>query len=368
MIERCPTGPHSLSRIAVFLVLALLIPLVASAQAVIKVNDNVNIKFGTLIQAWADSQQDATTQGYGNQLFLRRFRFLVGGQISPNVSFFFETDNPNLGRNKTATSLGSGFITQDAFVEWKPVSNAFILDAGLMLPPLCRNCLESAAALLSLDYGSNSFNESGPTQSSVGRDTGVQAKGYVMGGHLEYRAAAFNGIRVSGGRNAFRRAGRLQYNVWDTETGYTYPGVYLGNKRVLSFGLGADQQQSYKAAAADAFLSLPLGPQKNAVNGELTLLRFDGGTTFTTLARQNDATLQAGYYLSGPKIMPWLRAERQNFSQAVNDARDNNRAQAGLTWYPNGHNFNVKGAYSRVKPRVGNKTNEFTVQMQFFYY
>src|SRR5439155_27224608 len=118
---------------------------------------------------------DATTKAYANNLFLRRIRFSVCGQISPNVSFVFETDNPNLGKvtvagTTTTKVISTGFTTQDAFVEWKPTgNNAFIIDGGLMLPPLCRNCLESAATLLSLDYGSYSFTESAATQSAVGR-------------------------------------------------------------------------------------------------------------------------------------------------------------------------------------------------------
>ena len=60
--------------------------------------------------------------------------------------------------------------------------------------------------------------------------------------------------------------------------------------------------------------------------------------------------------------------ERQDFKAAANNGRDNNRVQAGLAWLPNGNNFNIKGAYSRVKARSANSTNEFTVQMQLFYY
>src|SRR6059058_5425512 len=215
--------------------LALLVfPAVSRGQATIKVNDNINFKVGTLIQAWADTTQDPATKGYANNLFLRRIRFILGGQITPNITFFFETDNPNLG--KAPKNLSGGFTTQDAFIEWKPGSDAFMLDAGMMFVPLCRNCLESAASLLSLDYGSYTFTQSAATQSSVGRDTGFQAKGYLVGGHLEYRAGAFQGVRGAGSRNALRTAGRLQYNVWDKETGYLYPGLYLGNKKILSFG------------------------------------------------------------------------------------------------------------------------------------
>jgi hypothetical protein len=370
MLEK-PT-PRSRGFLFPFSILAFfLFATAAHAQAIIKVNDNVNLKFGALVQGWADEAQDATTKGYAQNLFVRRIRFLVAGQVSPNVSFFFETDNPNLGKSPKA--LASGFVTQDAFIEWKPVSSAFMIDAGMMLPPLCRNCLESAATLLSLDYGTYSFTESAATQSAVGRDTGFMAKGYLQNSHLEYRAGLFQGFRQAaatgrtGAGNPFRATGRVMYNVWDTEVGYVIPGMYLGNKKVLSFGVGADHQSSYKAYSADGFLSMPLA-NKDAFNGELTLLHFDGGTFLTAIPRQRDETLQAGYYMAATKVMPFLRFEKQDFSLAASKAKNNQRFQAGLTWYPNGNNFNIKGAYSRVQPKVGNNTSELTVQMQFFYF
>lgn len=356
----------------IVLALVLLVTPLAQAQVQIKVGDNISIKFGLLAQAWADTAQDATTDKYANNLFLRRIRFLVGGQISPNVSFFFETDNPNLGKatvagTTTTKVISTGFTTQDALVEWKPTgNNAFILDAGLMLPPLCRNCLESAGALLSLDYGSFSFTESAATQSVVGRDTGFLAKGYLAGGHFEYRGGVFQGFRASGSRNALRTTARLSYNPFDTESGYVYPGFYTGNKHVVQIGAGIDHQSDYHAVSVDGFISQPMG--KNAVNGEVTLFTFDGGKTFSAIPEQKAFTVQAGYYVAGLKMQPWLRFEKQDFKASANNGRDNNRQSLGLTWLPSGNNFNVKGAYSRIDPRAGNKTNEFTVQLQFFYY
>ncbi|HEX9163044.1 MAG TPA: hypothetical protein VF980_15165, partial [Thermoanaerobaculia bacterium] len=194
----------------------------------------------------------------------------------------------------------------------------------------------------------------------------------------------FQGARQTGSRNSLRETARLSYNPWETESGYTYPGVYLGNKKVLQFGGGIDHQADYKGYSADAFISLPIGVapattpppatpvSRDAVNAELTLLAFDGGTTFATgataIPEQKAATMQLGYYISQFKIMPWGRLEKQDFRASANNGRDNNRQQVGLTWFPGGNNFNVKAAYSRVSPRVGTTTNEYTVQVQFFYY
>ncbi len=351
------------SRIVCVLALCLLVPSLARAQAVIKVNDNVSLRFGTLVQAWADAAEDSAGHT-ANNLFLRRIRVLFGGQISPQVSFFFETDNPNLG--KSPKTLGSGFITQDAWIEWKPRSNAFILDAGLMFIPLCRNCLQSAATHLTLDYGTATFLQSGATQSSVGRDTGFTAKGYLVQQRLEYRIGAFQGIRGTGARNPLRTSGRLQYNFWDTEVvPFFYPGTYLGSKKVLALGGGFDHQMDYDAWAVDFFLERPL-PGKNSMTSQINWIHCDGGSTLTTLPEQDDLHAELGYYVASRKLLPFIRFENQNFSSR--SGNDQTRYQAGLTWYPNGQNFNIRGAYSRVNPDTGKGTNQLTVQFQFFYY
>jgi len=189
---------------AAAVLVGMMAPGAAQAQAIIKVNDDVNVKFGLLLQGWADWNQDTLSSGYAENLFLRRARFIMGGQVAKNVTFFFETDNPNLG--KAPKALGTGFIVQDAYLEWK-IADAFALDGGLILIPMSRNGLQSAASQLSIDYGSFTFLNSAPTQSSVGRDTGFQAKGYLVDKHLEYRIGAFQGFRntitVMCGREAF---------------------------------------------------------------------------------------------------------------------------------------------------------------------
>src|SRR5687768_11078585 len=57
------------------------------AQATIKVGEDVSIRFGTLLQGWADWTQDPVSEGYAQNLYLRRVRLLVGGQIAKNITF-----------------------------------------------------------------------------------------------------------------------------------------------------------------------------------------------------------------------------------------------------------------------------------------
>jgi hypothetical protein len=168
----------------------------ADAQVQIKVNDDTFFKLGLLLQTQADALQDANTRGYAQNVFVRRVRLLVGGQLAKNISFFLETDSPNLGKSLTTGTKNSqpSLFLQDAYVEFK-FRDSFAIDAGLMLPSPSRNGLQSAATLLPLDYGAFTFANSGPTQSSSGRDTGIQAKGYLLNKKLEYRAGVFQGMR-----------------------------------------------------------------------------------------------------------------------------------------------------------------------------
>jgi hypothetical protein len=310
----------------------------------------------------------------------------VGGQVAKDVTFFFMTDNPNLGKSTQAVggttgvkAPGTGFIIQDAYMEWA-VANEFRLQGGLILIPLCRNCNSSAATLVSMDYGTWSFQESASTQSSVGRDTGFQAKGYLVGDHLEYRAGVYSGFRAPGVKNSFRLSGRLQYNFFDVEKVQFYPGTYLGKKRVLAIGGGFDAQNDYAAYAGDIFLDLPIAGGAG-ITAQADYIHYDGGFTFPTSAlfKQDVLFTEAGFYFGGDvKLMPFARYETQQYKNGTAgcpaagcDSLNKNFLQLGLGWYPYGSNFNIKAGWTRKQlPNDPNTatTNQFTVQVQVFYY
>jgi hypothetical protein len=370
--------------------LIALLPAVASAQAIIKVNDTVNFKLGIVLQGWADwnGQSDATgnTAGFQQNLFLRRARFLVGGQVAKDVTFFFMTDNANLGKSTQALggttgvkAPATGFVVQDAFIEWA-IANEFRLQGGLILIPLCRNCNSSAHNLITMDYGTYSFQESASTQSSTGRDTGFQAKGFLAGDHLEYRAGAYSGFRGPGVKNAFRFAGRLQYDVFDVEKGQFYTGTYFGKKKILAIGVGYDAQSDYAAYAGDVFFDWPVG-KGNGITAQADYIHYDGGDTFgltapaatkaAALYKQDDLYIEAGFFLGAPKIMPFLRYEQQKYADDVNKGLNRNKYQAGFGYYPYGSNFNIKAGFTRQEaPDNVNvaSTNQYTIQIQVFYY
>lgn len=333
------------------------------AQAQIKVSENVNIKFGVLLQARADWAQDPVTEGYAQNLFLRRARILIGGQVARNVFFFYETENGSLG--KAPKGLGSGFQTLDAVLEWR-IAKEFNIQGGQIYVPTSREALKSSASELTMDVSDYAYLMSSPMQGTGGRDTGFMIRGYFLNDRLEYRTGAFQGTKAASSRNAYRWTSRLQYNFFDTEVYNmpSYAGSYRGAKKILAVGAACDKQMDYRTFSGDVYASIPT--PGGAFEGIVEVQSIDGGTTLTTLPKSTTLTVDAGYYFKAVKVAPYLRYEQRTFS--ASDAKDEVKYMAGLNWYPYGNNFNVKGSWGRLEPKYGTSTNQFTVQLQFQYF
>jgi len=350
--------------LALGLVALVLTAPAALGQMQIKVNDNTWMKFGLLLQTQADAQQDPITNAYSQNVFIRRVRLLLGGQLAPNVTFFVETDSPNLGKSLTTgtKNVQPSIFLQDAYVEYK-FRDAIAIDAGLMLVSPSRNGLQSAASLLPVDYGAYTFAQSAATQSSVGRDTGIQAKGYLLGNKLEYRAGVFQGMRDEQNRE-LRFTGRVQYDFFDKENGFFYTGTYLGKKKVLAVGGGIDRQHKYLGYAFDAFLDYPL--KYGAITTQFDHIRYDGKSFLKSLPDQHDTLFEAGYLIGKTRFQPVVQLSRRDFSLATGN--DEKRYGAGVNYFLSGHNANIKALYTHVDSRLTDSSRQFTIQFQFFYY
>lgn len=353
-----------MSKRTLFLMLCLFVAVSAFGQMQIKVNDNVNLKFGLLLQSQGDALQDAATLKYAQNVFIRRARILLGGQIAPGLTFFAETDSPNIGKSLTTGTKNTNvsMFLQDAYFDYK-FSDQAILEAGLMLVSPSRNGLQSAASLMPIDYGAHTFANSAPTQSAAGRDTGFQMRGYFLKNKLEYRAGVFQGMRDTQDRE-LRTTFRVQYNVFDPETSYFYTGTYLGKKKILAIGGGLDRQHKYDAYAFDVFFDQPVS------GGAFTLqfdhFKYNGKDYLKSLADQNDNLLEAGFLIGKTKFMPVVQfAKRDLVGKTVGDET---RYGGGLNYFLVGHNANLKALYTTIKSRGINTTKQFTVQLQFFYF
>jgi hypothetical protein len=362
---------HSIGRsvFAAVTLATLLLPAAASAQAIVKVSDDVWFRFGIQLTGWADATQTAPTGGYTKNLFLRRDRLLITGSVAPGVTFFFQTDDPNLG--KAPKSLQSGFIVRDARMEWA-INEAFALDAGEFIVPFSRNVLQSTTSYLTLDISPTStliINSTPATPTDAARDTGLEARGYLIdGGRLEYRAAVMQGVRDAGSRNAFRDTAYLQYDFFETERGYVYAGTNLGKKKILALSAGYDTQDSYHAYNGDVFTTLPVRAA-DEIAGQVQISHYDGGTFIPAPARQNDALVELAYFIAAAKVQPFAKFEQQKFSAASLEVGNQTRWGGGLHYYAHGQNLKLSAQLVRIFPQAPIRdTNEYTLAMQVWYY
>ncbi|HET9694831.1 MAG TPA: porin, partial [Steroidobacteraceae bacterium] len=342
----------------------------AHAQWQISPTDGSSIKFGFLVQGQAESvdiNQDDTAQN----LFFRRLRVLAGGKINDQWSFFFETDSPNLGKGTTATS-GTGttnaknegdLYIQDFVVSYKPGSDAFNLDLGMMLGEVSYNSNQSAASLMAVDYGTYTFVWSSPLQNRVGRDYGVRARGYLFDDHLEYRASVLQGVRGENQTNDFRFLGRLMFNVFEAQKGNFYTGTTLGKKQLLSFGVSYDTQEDYETIGVDAFWDQPIG-DGNGLTMQADWSSIDGDVFLTSLPEQDNLLVEAGFYINSLKLLPFIQYNDRNYDDDA--LADTDKVQVGLGYMFAGHNGNVKVSYGQYGVDGGDDRDEFWLQLQLF--
>lgn len=327
------------------------------------------MRFGIQGQLWASWNESsaATSQGYQQNLYLRRARILLGGDIGKDVSFFIQTDSPNLG--KTPKSGASSFILQDAFLEWK-ANNAFRVDGGMYLVPFSRNTMQSTVNYFTLDLSPLTVVSNSATQSTGLRDMGFGARGFFLKDKMQYRFGVFQGQRDADARNSLRTAGYVQYDFFEPETGYTFMGTALGRKKILAVNAGFDAQGTYAAQSANVAFDLPVF-QGDEVGGQFQFFHYDGGEKFTSIHNQNDWFVEGAYYLHKLKLQPFGKLEEQRFVESADAVNNLRRAGGGVNYYIHGQNLKWTFQFVRALPRSGSAlkaSNELTMQLQVFYF
>jgi len=328
------------------------------------------LKLGVLLQPQAELIDTADAEDTSQNLFLRRARILLGGTYSERWSFFLETDSPNLGKGRSDGTKTNDFFIQDVFVTYS-TGDAFKIDAGMMLMPLSHNHETSAAALLPVDYGPFTFLASDPTTSKVGRDYGIEARGYVFDKHLEYRVGAFQGFRGSdatggAGSEPFRMTARAVWYPFEAETGYFYTGTSHGAKKILALGATYDVQSDYSTIAADLFYDQPLAG--GALTFQADWARLDGEDFLTSLPEQDTWLIEAAYYCKKHRLGPFVQLASRSFALEDASHPEEERMQGGLAWWVSAHKINLKAAWTRLTKDGAPDRDQALLQMQVFWY
>lgn len=356
-----PRKTHRFIAVAAAASLPLFAGMPSAAQAAWEVADDTSsIKFGFLAQMRAESVSPDSGSDTSD-LFFRRLRILAGGKLTDKISFFFETDSPNLGKGSPKGS--SDIYMQDFVVTYKPSSDAFMVDVGQLLGELTYNSNQSAASLLTTDYGPYSFVHSGPLDLNVGRDYGVRARGYLFNDKIEYRASVVQGNRSD--RDAdFRFIGRVVYNVFEAQKGLFYSGTTFGKSKILSFGASYDTQEDYTGYSFDVHLDQPLAGG-NVIAASASWSNLDGDTFLTSLPEQDNIWAEAGIYFANSKLQPFVQYAERDFANAA--LADEDTWQIGLGYiFGGGHGGTLKFSYAQTSVDGGNDTDTLWFQMQVF--
>jgi hypothetical protein len=407
----------------------------------IKLADYTWFRFGAQVQLWYKAAQDRIVQPgggdgtYAMDFYCRRCRFFATGSVVRNVFFNVLFEAGNLGKADTAsgvkTSNGvAGPVSTpqilDAYGQVK-FADAFWLSGGNILMPLTRNGTQPTTTYVSIDNANIDTTPVLQGNSYVLRDLGIQANGYFLDNHLEYRAGMFQGSRQAAtatqtaSHNAPRFVGSLMFNFWDPEVGYVNGGHYYGTKRVLGVMVNGDYQQlrkdapgfpapgsttvpaagtakdAYYGLSAAAFINLPLTGSSPRGGDEIVgLLQFgyyDGGFkttpagattnpgTYPNVLKQTNYLAELGYYNHSGHFSVFGKYEMRKVSDdyvaALRLAQNQTWMAAGVKYYvgpANTMNFGLQ--YERVNqnstdlvttPQQGG-TNNLTFQMQTILY
>jgi hypothetical protein len=326
---------------------------------------NLNLGFLSQIQGEALDNADAThTQ---ENLFFRRLRIIMGGKVYDKLSFFFETDSPNLGKGTASGAKTDSTIFVQDFSLTYTVSNAFKVDAGMLLVPVSRNSQQGASSLLALDYGPFTFQHSAPLDSKVGRDYGVQARGYLANNHFEYRLLLLQGNRGTTSTMPFRTTARVVWYPFEADSGFFYTGTTLGKKHILGIGGSYDQQKDYKAYSGDVFLDQPFGGG-NALTLQADYTNYDGGTTFTKLPKQTALLFEGGFYFASVKLSPIVQYSKLTFDTETSTYENQEKIGGGIAYWPNGHRNNLKFWVAELKQDNAPNRMQYVIQWQVFTY
>lgn len=323
-----------------------------------------SLTLGVLAQPqfeWLTAADDADA---AKNIYIRRLRFIFGGKLTDKVSFFIETDSPNIGKaNAAGRKSEDAIFVQDAVLSYT-VHGSVNLEGGLIIVPTSRHTTQSAANLLGVDYGSFAFMHSDATNSRVGRDYGLQARGYVANKHLEFRAGVFSGARGTGATAPLRYAARAVWYPLEADTGIFYTGTALGAKKIIGVGAGIDHQDDYTAGSVDVYVDHPVAEGRQNVTAQLNFVHYDGGTTFTQLPKSDVWFAEAGWFHKASRL--GLFIQWTNRDVATEGIADESKVTGGVAYYAEGHRFNIKmGIGQLTKTQVKDRT-QFLLQGQVF--
>jgi len=307
----------------------------------------------------SDSNGDTILDKDVNDFMIRRAYFSISGESTPYLSFFTHIAADRIGQDgldDSSLGLGSGVAFRDLWITLK-TSEALKLQVGRMYVPFTRNYgTTSTKSLLTtdLDWTQGGVRGNIFYPSKVGRDDGATLWGNLMEGKFQYRFMVGEGVEntTQNPDDNLRFAGRVSANLFDPETGWFNQGTYLGKKRILAIGLGADSQElvfgartdDYFAWTADVHYDQPFS-NGGAFTAEAAYINIENvvnSVKYTRFASGDEGSIgsvKAGYLFPGNfgigRLQPFAHYELINVDETGKD--DTQVYGLGINYFFKGH-------------------------------
>ena len=242
-------------------------------------------------------------------LLIRRVRIALNGNVGKNFSYYFQLDNPNLGKFGNFTSR---VLVQDAWIGWAPTGidggTVVYIDAGLLYLPISRHVMSYTTNFVTADLQSDAVRIPNSPFPSF-RDVGVQVRGWALDKRIGFRAGAYEGFTpfdqaagtcTTGGAGCItpRRnpavGGLVNLDLIGSEEGlWLYSAYKWGTSPIVSVNVAGNYQSravkdafgsltDHKLLATGAYLDLPMTEQAELViDGTFYLNRNGTGSPNT---------------------------------------------------------------------------------------
>jgi hypothetical protein len=354
-----------------------------------EIDEQTKGEVGIWMQTWFQYVEDGKGNDDLNDFLIRRAYMYLKGQVTERVSFFTHIASDKVGMeglDNPSVGLGSGVAWRDLWITFN-LHKALKIQVGRMYVPLTRNYgTTSTKCMLTADLPFLQGGSRGGIfyASKVGRDDSVVIWGNPLDGLLQYRFMISEGVEgANNPEDNLRFVGRLSLSLLEPETGWFNKGTYLGQKKVLSLGLGFQSQDDLTLGfvpgkdnevwTADVFFDHPVG--EGAVTFEAAYIDIENCTEsqpdmYTDLDAGEDAEnwyFNVGYLLPGSfgpgQLQPYFRYENLDVDGAGNDETD--FYSGGVNYFMKGHNCKITADYMNVDPANSAKDSRDIFTLQF---
>jgi hypothetical protein len=285
---------------------ALVAPSAANAVKVPLPFEGASLNLSLQIQTQFLANEAGTPDGLNPSydVFVRRTRLLVNGDINQNVSYLFQIDNANFGK---FGNFNGRAIVQDAWIGWAPTGisggTVVYIDGGLLLIPISRHLLESTTNFITADVQGDAFRFPNSPFPAF-RDVGIQVRGWALNKKIGFRGGVYEGYAPvtqaagacsTGGAGCITPkrnpavGGFVNFDIIGSEEGGWLYGAYKwGTVPILSVGVAGNYQSlalrnafgsltDQKLLAPDLYLNVPM-PSDSELAAQTTVYLNGNGT------------------------------------------------------------------------------------------